>query len=185
MRRARARGSGSITYACTRENILVPDMWCSYCCIKYRYERKQHTNPCIEIQCRQHNLHTWHDHRSFHARCCRASRSANSHRSPPSSFVTFTALAASLSCCSDDTLASISEIVLALSRLFNSSSAACARLFRRSCNTLFMHATEASRPPRRTRCRLRSPPLFRWCLHWSPLRKRLDFVARLPFLPVA
>ena len=96
-----------------------------------------------------------------------------------------TALAASLSSCSDDTLASISETVFAPSRLFNSASAACARLLCRSCNALSMHATDVSRPPRRTRRGPRASPLFGLCLHRSSPRKRLDFVARLPFLLVA
>ena len=95
------------------------------------------------------------------------------------------ALAASLSFCSDYTLASISENVFAPSRLFNSASAACSRLLCRSCNTLSMHATDASRPPPRTRRGLRAPPLFGWCPHRPSPRKRLDFVARLPFFPVA
>ena len=111
------------------------------------------------------------------------SRSANSACSLPSSAVMLTALAASLSSCSDDTLASISETVFATSRLFNS--AACDRLLCRSCNALSMHATDASRPPRRTRRGLRAPPLFGWFPHRSSPRKHLDFVARLPFLPVA
>ena len=75
------------------------------------------------------------------------SRSANSACSLPSSAVMLTALAASLSSCSDDTLASISETVFAPSRLFNSASAACSRLLCRSYNALSMHATDASRLP--------------------------------------
>ena len=67
------------------------------------------------------------------------------------------------------------------SRLFNPASAACARLFCRSCNALSRHASDASRPPRRTPRGLRAPPLFGWCPHRSSPRKRLHFVARLPF----
>ena len=67
----------------------------------------------------------------------------------------------------------------------NSASAASARLLCLFCNALSMLATDASRPPRRTRRRLRAPPRFGWCPHRSSPRKRLDFVARLRFLPVA
>ena len=67
----------------------------------------------------------------------------------------------------------------------NSASAACAGLLCRSCNALSTHATVSLRPPRRTRRELRALPLFGWCPHRSSPRKHLDFVARLPFSPVA
>ena len=43
----------------------------------------------------------------------------------------------------------------------NSASAACARLLCRSCNALSMHATDASRPSRRT-CRWTTQPSALW-----------------------